>query len=203
MDRENHLTISNTQFRQTLLAINQVLGENASQVIYRSANLDDYLATLPPDDLNLTINARDYSGLLQTIESAYGQEGPLILQRIGRQTFHLSLRDQSTLMSSARRAIRLWSPDQRLQIMMQTIVDTQRKTYPQSEFWLEEKHDQLAYIEQDCLVCNERKSSKPVCHLTIGFISEALQWATGVKYRVSETDCIAMGDAFCRYSIAS
>ena len=166
-----------------------------------TVNLEADLVTLPTDDLNRTFNAHGYSRLLQTIETDYGQEGPQILQRIGRQSFHIVLRDQSTLLSSAKRVFRLWPPEQRIQIMMQTILDTQRKTYPHAEIWLEEKHDQLAYIEQNCLVCVGRQSSQPVCHLTVGFIHEALQWATGKEVQVSETDCAAKGDAFCRFSI--
>ena len=84
MDRENQPAITNTQFRQTLLAITQVLGEKSSKDIYRSARLDAYLATLPPDDLTRTFNSYEYSRLLQTIETAYDQKGPWILQRIGR-----------------------------------------------------------------------------------------------------------------------
>lgn len=203
MDRENPPAITNTHFRQTLLAINQVLGEKGSQDIYRSTGLDAHLATLPPDDLTRIFDSLEYSRLLQVIETAYDKKGPWILQRIGRETFHIVLRDQSTLMSSAKRIISLWPPEQRTQIMMQTIVDTQEKTYPDSETWLEDKHNQLAYIEQNCLVCSGRQSSQPVCHLTVGFIHEALQWATGKDVLVIETDCAAKGDAFCRFSIGN
>jgi len=203
MDRENQLTISNTHFRQTLQAINQVLGEKGLHDIYRSTNLEADLVTLPPDDLNRTFSSLDYSRLVQTIETDYGQEGPWILERVGRETFHIVLREQSTLMSSAKRVIRLWKPEQRIHIMMQTILDTQRKTNPHAEIWLEEKHDQLAYIEQNCLVCVGRQSSQPVCHITVGYIHEALQWATDKEVEVSETNCIAKGDAFCRFSIGN
>ena len=203
MDRENQPAITNTHFRQTILAINQVLGEKSSKEIFRSMGLDAYLATLPPDDLTRIIDSHEYSRLLKAIETAYHQKGPWILQRIGRETFHIVLREQSTLMSSAKRIISLWKPEQRIQIMMQTIVETQQKTYPHSETWLEDKHGQLAYIEQNCLVCAERQSSQPVCHLTVGFIHEALQWATGKDVLVNETDCAAKGDAFCRFSIGN
>ena len=203
MDRENQPAVTNTHFRQTLLAINRVLGEKGSKDIYRSVGLDAFLATLPPDDLTRTFNSHDYSRLLMTIETAYDQKGPGILQRIGKETFHIVLREQSTLMSSAKRIIGLWSPEQRIQIMMQTIVDTQQKTYPQTETWLEDKHGQLAYIEQNCFICTGRQSSQPVCHLTVGFIHEALQWAIGKDVQVNETDCVAKGDAFCRFSIGN
>jgi predicted hydrocarbon binding protein len=200
MDRENQLVIVNTQFRHTLVAINQVLGGKSTSDVYRAASLEGYLASLPPDDLRQTFNSHDYARLLQTIETVYGQKGPSILERIGREAFHIVLREQSTIMSSARRVIRLRPPEQSIEIMIQTIVDTQRKTYPDAEIWMEEKNGQLAYIEQNCHVCAGRQSSQPVCHLTVGFINEALQWSTGKMIKVSETNCSARGDAFCRFS---
>jgi predicted hydrocarbon binding protein len=37
--------------------------------------------------------------------------------------------------------------------------------------------------------------------LTTGFIDEALQWVTGKEIKVIETDCIAVGDAYCRFEV--
>ncbi len=201
MDRENDAAVANTYFRQTLLAINQVLGEKGAQDIYRSANLDVYSSALPPDNLDHKLNAQDFAHLLQTIETTYGQRGPRILRRIGRTSFHIILREQPGWMSTAKRVMNLWSPQQRGQFILEAIVDTQRKTYPKSEIWMEEKNGELAYIEQNCLVCHGRQSSQPVCHLTSGFITEAVHWASEKEFEVRETACIAVGDAYCRFTI--
>ena len=201
MEREHNLTISNTHLRQTLQAINLVLGEKSSKEVYRSADLAADFATLPPDNLNEIFKAEDYSRLFQAVELEYGQDGPSILERVGREIFHIALREQPTFMASAKRVMRLIPQEQRIQIMLQTILDTQRKIYPHSQIWLEEKHDQLAYIEQNCRICAGRQNSQPVCYLMVGFISEAVRWSTGKDIRVDETDCIAKGDAFCRFSI--
>lgn len=203
MDRENEAAISNTHFRQTLIAINKVLGEKGAKEIYQSANLDAYLVSLPPDNLDRNYMAAEYAHLLQTIETAYGQRGPRILKRIGRESFHLVLREQPTLMNAARRVMGLWSKNQRIHFLLESLVETQLKTYPQMEVWLEEKDGQLTYIEQDCLNCYQRRSTHPVCSLTTGFIAEAIQWATDLEVDVEETDCIAMGDAYCRFLIGS
>jgi len=201
MDRDNEAAIANTHFRQTLLAIRRVLGETGAKDIYRSVNLDVHLATLPPDDLNHNFAAQDYARIMQAIETTYGQRGARILERIGRESFHIILREQATLMSAANKVMSLWSTKQRIHFMMQTIVDTQHKTYPQAEIWLEEKDGQLAYIEQNCLICHERQASHSICYLTTGFIDEALQWATGKEIEVTEIECSAMGNAYCRFEI--
>lgn len=201
MDRENDTTVANTHFRQVLLAIRQVLGEKGSNDIYQSAKLDIKLASLPPDDLDQIFIAQDFVNLLQTIEVTYGERGPRILRRIGKESFHIVLRDQPGWMGTAKRVMNLWSPEQRIEFMLEAIIDTQRKTYPQFEIWLEEKDGQLAYIEQNCLVCYGRQSSQPICYLTTGFLSEAIHWATEKEFAVKETACTATGNAYCRFTI--
>ena len=201
MDRENDAAVPNAQFRHTLLAIRQVLGEKGSKDIYQSAKLDFKLASLPPDNLDRTFKEQDFAHLLHTIEVTYGERGPRILHRIGKESFHIILRDQPGWMGTAKRVMSLWSPEQRIEFMLEAIIDTQRKTNPQTEIWLEGKDGQLAFIEQNCLVCYGRQSSQPVCYLTTGFISEAIHWATEKKFEVKETACTATGDAYCRFTV--
>lgn len=203
MDREHEMSISNTHFRQTLIAISNVLGDKGAREIYKAARLDTHLITLPPDDLDQNFKASEYSHLLQTIETTYGDRGPRILHRIGRESFHIVLRQQTTLMTPARSIIGLWPKNQRSEFILDTLVNTQQKMYPDLEVWLEEKDGRLAYIEQDCFDCYQRKSSHPICSLTTGFLSEAIHWATGMENHVEETDCIARGDAYCRFLIGT
>ena len=201
MDREIDAAVANAHFRQILLAIRQVLGEKGSKDIYQSAKLDAQLVSLPPDNLDRTFSAQDYAHLLQTIDFTYGERGPRILHRIGKESFHIVLRDQPGWMGTAKRVMNLWSPEQRIKFMLEGIIATQRKAYPQTEIWLEEKDGQLAYIEQNCLVCYGRQDPHPVCYLTTGFISEAMHWATEKEFEVQETACIATGDAYCRFTV--
>jgi predicted hydrocarbon binding protein len=201
MDRENNAAIANTLYRQTLLAIRQVLGEQGAKDIYHAAKLDAYLNKLPPDNLQRTLSAIEYANLMQIIETTYREEGPSILRRIGKASFHVILREQPSWMSTAKRVLSLWVSGNRAQFMLEAIVDAQRKTYPNTEIWMEEKNGGLAYIDQNCLVCYGRQSSHTVCHLTSGYLREAIQWATEMEFEVQETDCIAKGDAYCRFKI--
>jgi predicted hydrocarbon binding protein len=193
MDKENNSTVANTHFRHTLLAINQVLGEKGAMDIYTAAKLVNYSAALSADNMGNTYHGYDYAQILETIET--------ILRRIGKESFHLILREQPGWMSTGKKVFNLWSANQRSQFMLEAIVETQRKIYPKHEIWMEEKNGELAYIEQNCLVCYGRKSSHPVCHLTTGYIREAIHWATDVEFDVRETSCTAMGNAYCRFAI--
>jgi predicted hydrocarbon binding protein len=201
MDRENDAAVVNTHFRQTLLAINQVLGDKGAMDIFHAAKLENFSTALMSDNMGKTYNGYEYARILKTIETTYGERGPRILRRIGKESFHIVLREQPGSMSTGKQVFNLWSANQRSQFMLEAIVETQQKIYPSHEIWMEEKNGELAYIEQNCLVCYGRNSLHPVCHLTTGFIREAIHWASGVEFEVRETSCTAMGEAYCRFAI--
>jgi predicted hydrocarbon binding protein len=201
MDKEIEGAIPNTQFRQTLLAINKVLGEKKAKEIYHAANLEAQLVSLPQDDLERIFPAADYARLLRIIDTTYGHRGQRILERIGRESFHIVLREQPALMNTVKRIIGLWNQGQRRKFMLETLVEAQHKTNPGQDIWLEEKDNHLAYIDQDCLNCYHLRSTTPLCSLTAGFIAESVHWAGGSEIRVEETHCIAMGDPYCRFQI--
>lgn len=201
MESENDLAVANAHFRQTLLAIRQVLGEKGAKDVYQLAKLDSKLSSLPPDNYERTFKAQDFSHLLHTIESTYGERGPRILNRIGKESFHIVLREQPGWMGTVKSVMNLWSPEQRIGFILEAIIDNQSKTYPDSEIWLEEKEGQFAYIEQNCLICHGRQSQHPICYQMTGFISEAINWATEKEFTVQETACIGTGDAFCQFVV--
>ena len=43
--------------------------------------------------------------------------------------------------------------------------------------------------------------SNPSLKLIRGSIGEAVQWATGREYEITETHCLAKGDEYCRFEI--
>jgi predicted hydrocarbon binding protein len=66
---------------------------------------------------------------------------------------------------------------------------------------VEEQGDQIAFVDGTCAMCYGRHSDKPICHLYVGSLTEAVLWATGVEYAIRETHCVASGDDFCRFEI--
>lgn len=191
--------LANSQLRLTLIAMQQVIGEKSSQEIINELDIGIDLANLPPEDFDLTFPARDYAKLSTAIETTYGSRSAQILSRIGRSTFHQVLREQPNWMSSARRTMGMWKPARRVALILEAIIDSQQKTYPHSESWIEKKNGQISYIEQNCVVCFGRVASSPVCFLKTGFLSEAVRWATDKEFNFQETACIAAGDPYCRF----
>ena len=193
--------IANSQLRLTILAMQQVIGDKSSQEIVHDLDLGINLMDLPPDNLEQIFPARNYAKLLAAVETTYGDRGARILNRIGRATFHQVLREQPNWMSSARRTMGIWKPARRIELMLEAIIEAQRKTYPQNESWIENRNGKISIIDQNCVVCSGRVDSSPVCFIRIGFLSEAANWATDKEYEFVETACIATGDPYCRFSI--
>ncbi|MBI4631293.1 MAG: hypothetical protein HY740_06170 [Chloroflexi bacterium] len=51
-------------------------------------------------------------------------------------------------------------------------------------------------------MCWGRKTTEPCCQLAGGILEESIFWGTGGKrYKVEETDCIAVGAKACVFRI--
>jgi predicted hydrocarbon binding protein len=67
---------------------------------------------------------------------------------------------------------------------------------------IEETKDQIIISINNAFECRNIESHGPYCHMTVGFIKEALSWMSGGKdYIVAETGCCAMGHPNCTFTI--
>jgi predicted hydrocarbon binding protein len=202
MENATDLVIVNALMRQALVAVEEVMGKNGLVAVLRTSNLEQYINLLPPDDLNPSIKASDYARLNEAIENFYGRAARGILQRIGKASFEYGLREQSALLGLAGIALKLLPPKQRIQLALNSLANALKKTNPQIQIDVEESNGRFAYVARTCSVCYGRQSAKPLCHLYVGTIGEAVRWATGQVYQVRETDCMACGAAYCRYEVS-
>jgi bacteriochlorophyll 4-vinyl reductase len=201
MVNSDDLVIVNTLMRQALTAIEEVMGKNGLNTVLRIAGLEQYIDNLPPDDLNPSVKSSDYARLNEEIESFYGRGGRGILHRIGKASFQYAVREQSALLGLAGVALKLLPQKQRVRFILNSLVNVLKKTNPQVRVEVEEADGKLAMVACTCSVCYGRRSDKPICHLYVGSIGEAVQWATGHPYQVRETQCIAKGDPCCRFEV--
>jgi hypothetical protein len=199
MQREDAVVV-NTIMRQALVAAQQVMGENGLNAVLRSSDLDRYISNLPPDNLEPAIPTAQYARFNQAIEEFYGRGGRGMLRRIGKASFQYALREQSAMMGLAGAALKLLPERQRIKFVLNGMADALRKSNPQVEVWLEDGMH-LAYHDSTCGVCHARRSETPICHLYVGSIGEAVEWATGRQHQVMETHCMAKGDPYCRFEI--
>jgi hypothetical protein len=199
MQREDAVIV-NTIMRQALVAAQEVMGENGLNAVLHSCGLDRYIGNLPPDNLEPAIQTAQYALFNQAIEEFYGRGGRGMLRRIGKASFQYALREQAGLMGLAGAALKLLPERQRIKFILNGMGDALRKSNPQVEVRLEDG-PQLAYVDSTCGVCHARKSEAPICHLYVGSIGEAVEWATGKPHQIVETHCMAKGDAYCRFEV--
>ena len=197
---ENAVVV-NTLVRQALVAAEEVMGANGLSAVLRLAGLERFIDNLPPDNMEPGVVTSEYARLNEAIEDFYGRGGRGILQRVGRASFQYGVREQAALLGIAGVALKMLPQKQRIKFILNAMVGALRKTNPQVDVWSGELHGKLVYVERTCAICYGRQSDRPICHLYVGSISEAVKWATGSEYIVRETHCMAQGDDFCCFEI--
>ncbi|MFT3890373.1 MAG: 4-vinyl reductase [Anaerolineales bacterium] len=198
--REDATTI-NSIVRQALVSAQEVMGDNGLNTVLRTCGLERFIGNFPPNNLEPSIQASQYAKFNEAIEAFYGRGGKGILRRIGKASFQYGVREQSALLGIAGVALKLLPEKQRIKFILNGMADALKKSNPEVNAWVDESNDKLAYVEATCAICNGRHSAEPICHLYVGSVSEAVQWATGKEYVVTETHCLAKGDEYCRFEV--
>ena len=201
MTQPENAMIINSLVRQALTSMQEVMGDNGLNAVLRTSGLERFIGNFPPNNLEPSIQASQYAKLNEAIEQFYGRGGKGMLRRIGKASFQYGVREQSALLGVAGVALKLLPEKQRIKFILNGMADALKKSNPAVNAWVDESGDRLAYIESTCAICHGRHSTEPICYLYVGSISEAVHWATGKEYIISETHCIAKGDEYCRFEV--
>jgi len=194
-------TIINSLVRQALTSAQEVMGDHGLNTVLRTCGLERFIDNFPPNNLQPSIQASQYAKFNEAIEAFYGRGGKGILRRIGKASFQYGVREQSALLGVAGVALKLLPERQRIKFILNGMADALKKSNPEVNAWVDESNDTLAYVESTCAICHSRHSTEPICHLYVGSVSEAVQWATGREYVITETHCLAKGDEYCRFEV--
>lgn len=201
MGHREDAVIVNTIVRQALVSAEEVMGANGLNAVLRLSGLERFVDNFPPNNLEPGIQATEYAQLNQAIEEFYGRGGKGMLRRIGKASFLYAINEQTALLGVAGTALKLLPQKQRIKFILNSMVSALKKSNAQVEAWVDESDDKLAYVESSCAICHSRKSEKPICYLYLGSLGEAVKWATGKEYQITETHCMAKGDDYCRFEV--
>src|SRR5215510_10028898 len=177
-ERNASTMVVNTIVRQALTSAQEVMGENGLNAVLHTSGLERFMGNFPPDNLEPGISASEYGKLNEAIEAFYGRGGKGMLRRIGKASFQYGVREQSALLGVAGVALKLLPEKQRIKFILNGMADALKKSNPEVNAWVDESGDRIAYVESTCAICHSRQSTEPICHLYVGSIAEAVQWAT-------------------------
>jgi predicted hydrocarbon binding protein len=192
----------NRMGRIIFLAMEEILGQSGTNAVLNLANLSEFIKNYPADDPQRAFPFVVIGRLQAAMEAYYGKHGGQgAALRIGRVCFQTGRRMYSPQLSLGSLAFRLMPLQTRLQVGANRLAEIFNQQTDQ-KIHLEFKDEVILWKTNNCPLCWERQTESPACHLTVGFLQEALDWISSGKYfSVNEISCMANGASACTIAI--
>ena len=186
----------------TLLSLVDVMGKNGVNALLNLANLRSWINSYPSDTLEKHLDFADYSTINSALDDMYGPRGARGLAlRSGRATFDYVLKGMGLFQGVGDFAFKLLSPQAKLKVGLGAIARVLSQISDQ-HVKVEEHPDHFLYTVEHCAVCWGRHTEAPTCNIAVGMLQSALKWISGGnEYSVVETQCVAVGDKVCAFTI--
>ena len=196
------LYYTNMIVRYTIEAMEEIMGKNGLNAILNLAGLSHLIDNYPPDNLNKEFDFADFSSLMGALEDMYGPRGGRGLQlRAGRVGWTRGGTRMGAMVGVADLAFRVLPLNAKLKAGLPTMamIFTQ---FSDQKSTVSDRGDHYLYVIHACPVCWGRKADRPICFAAKGLLEEGLHWlSSGLKFRVDEVDCIAMGGQTCSFTV--
>lgn len=192
----------NRMGRIILKAAEEVLGGTDYEQVLQTAQLERFVRTPPPADLELAFPFEYVSGLQAAMEQVFGAEkGRALNQQIGRVCLSSGLQSFNPLLGIADLPERIMPLSLKLHIGFDMFAMVFNR-FTDQVVKLGEEQNHYLWIIQRCPVCWNRHTDGPACHLAVGILEEGLTWVTGGKrFEVAQSTCIAAGSDTCTIRI--
>lgn len=199
---ETKYYVSNQLGLIILTGMEEVIGQIGVNAMLNQADLTPLINNYPQNNQDRQIKFEDLSAMLQALEEIYGARGGRGLAlRAGRACFKHVLREYGPVMGFTDLAFRLLPLEEKLR----TGIDIFAEMFighSDEKVEVDEDDDCFYWKIVRCPICWGRHTDAPVCHLSVGFLQEALYWISGGKFfNVEETECVAMGSPACHIVI--
>ena len=193
---------TNMIVRFTLEAMEEVMGRNGLNAILNLAGLSHLIDNYPPANVKQEFEFADFSSLMGALEEMYGARGGRGLQlRAGRVGFARGGQKMGAMVGVGDLAFKVLPLGAKLKAGLPAMAKIFSQ-FSDQKSTVEDRGDYYAYIMNPCPVCWGRTSDHPICFAGKGLLEEALHWVSGgLKFRIEEIECIAMGDESCTYAI--
>lgn len=196
------LYYTNMIVRYFLEAMEEIMGKNGLNAILNLAGLSQLIDNYPPADLKKEFDFSDFSGLNAALEEMYGPRGGRGLQlRAGRVGFTRGGQKMGAMVGVGDLAFKVLPLGAKLKAGLPAMAMVFSK-FSDQKSWVEDRGDYYAYFLNPCPVCWGRTADRPICFAAKGLLEEGLHWvSSGLKFRVDETECVAMGGENCTFAV--
>jgi hypothetical protein len=206
--------IPNVYLNQAFNASRELLGNDGFVAVIKHADtilpgMARYLdeKNWPPADTELQAPARHYSALFQAIEEVGGGRAQLVT--IGMRTAQMGFEGLGTAMKATLSVLKKlpgfrWRAETVLKAMADDLMDVFPDDRRLEAIRVETDQDKgvILLIDRTCDECHGRNGAHaPLCHVYRGGIIGAVKLATGKVAQVTETACMAAGDAACVFEV--
>jgi len=193
---------TNMIVRFTLEAMEEVMGRNGLNAILNLAGLSHLIDNYPPANVKKEFDFADFSVLMGALEEMYGARGGRGLQlRAGRVGFARGGQKMGAMVGVGDLAFKVLPLNAKLKAGLPAMAKIFSQ-FSDQKSTVEDRGEYYAYIMNPCPVCWGRTADRPICYAGKGLVEEALHWVSGgLKFRVEEIECKAMGDETCTYAI--
>ncbi|MBV6395436.1 MAG: hypothetical protein HFACDABA_01012 [Anaerolineales bacterium] len=190
--------------RILLQSMEEVMGPGHLKDVLALANCKQLAGNYPPANFDREFSFETISGLLSTLEQAYGSRGGRgLAQRVGRACFKYGLRDFGDSLGLAEPAFRLLPLRPKLRTAGRALADLFNR-HTDQRVRLDEADGNLFWQIERCPLCWGRHAEEAVCRLAVGLLQESLYWlSSGKMFDVKEIQCAARGDPACVIEIHS
>lgn len=188
--------------RTLLLAVRDVIGENASEAVLTTARLSHLIGVVLPVNFNPGLTFAEVGRLFEAIEGIYGVRGGQRLSRqAGRESFKYWVEGLGGVMGFADVAFRILPLSIRARIGIEVLAEIFNR-YSGQRVTLGQGSDSYFFVLERCGFCYGRRADEPSCAFPAGVLEETLFWVSlGRHFTVEETTCIATGDPVCTFYI--
>ncbi len=190
--------------------VDEMMGRRSLLTLLRQAELTGYADHIPPWTRRPASPSRNTPTFWpsSTTSLAPAAPSPLCCAVAGWARAEIR-RQRPTQFALAGTALKLLPAGKRMQFILTRLAEQGKDLYGTPHL-LRDEGDAFVIEMPGCPYCSEiaRRSiaqnkpvSKPACHIPLAVIDEMVEWITGWKHLVEETECVAVGAPACRFRV--
>jgi hypothetical protein len=181
--------------RVLLLSTQEILGRAGRERVIQAAGLESHIKEYQGNNLNLKFSSVALGGILNATEAEYGaRAGRGLILRIGEAGFKYGLREFGPELGLTDLAFRLLPLNKRIAFLVNALTDLVNQVCPNAVQVVEESGRFVWQVGRGSTDENVLDSGQ-LCSLLVGFLREAMYWATGGKPTMVESIPVGMETA--------